>query len=420
MPDTEGSKSPLQQADQLHELAAALAGALTFGEVVAATVDLFARAFGGVGAVLARISDDGKWLELVDAHAMSDDDRREWQRFPLDAPVPLAYVARTGLPVFLEESADWDRHFPSIAQAAHAAGHQANIVVPLMVAGAPNGALGVAFDRPRTFDTAERALAITVARQCAVALERARLYEAERAARATAEHANRAKMSFLASMSHELRTPLNAIGGYADLLALGIYGPVDDAQRDVLGRIQRSQKHLLGLINDVLNFAKVDAGHVEVHVESVPVQREFEYVIDLVGPQALAKHLLTEHRVCDREILVQADAEKLRQILINLFANAIKFTNRGTIRSGCELDGDGFVRLYVSDTGCGIAPAHLARVFEPFVQLERELANPVEGAGLGLAISRELARLMGGEITVESELGVGSRFTVRLPLAVGV
>jgi signal transduction histidine kinase len=251
--------------------------------------------------------------------------------------------------------------------------------------------------------------------------ERARA-DAE-AARREAESANRAKSEFLTTMSHELRTPLNAIGGYAELLALGVRGPVTDAQRQDLERLRRANQHMTGLVEAVLNFARLDAGQVEYRLEAVrlgPVLADLEA---LVGPQLAAKRLAYDHDGCgpetpDRPHVVWADAEKVRQILLNLLSNAVKFTDAGgRVSLACTPDAAaGVIRVRVTDTGRGIAADQLDRVFEPFVQVDRERAQASQhGVGLGLAISRDLARGMNGDVTAESTPGIGSTFTLTLP-----
>jgi signal transduction histidine kinase len=234
-------------------------------------------------------------------------------------------------------------------------------------------------------------------------------------ARAAAEAANRAKSEFLAVMSHELRTPLNAIGGYAEIIDLGIHGPVTPEQRSDLERIQRSQRHLLGLINGVLNYARLEVGNVRYDVVDVPVDELLATCEALVAPQARAKRIRLVVPACPPTLTVRADYEKVQQIILNLLTNSIKFTDDGgLVEITCEEDGDS-VAINVIDTGCGIAPEKIAAIFDPFVQVDARLTRTHEGVGLGLAISRDLARGMGGDLTVKSVLGQGSTFTLRLP-----
>jgi PAS domain S-box-containing protein len=241
------------------------------------------------------------------------------------------------------------------------------------------------------------------------------LIESEEA-RAEAESANRVKSEFLAIMSHELRTPLNAIGGYADLIEMGIRGPVTAEQREDLHRIQMSQRHLLGLINEVLNYAKLETGTVEFDVTEVHMREVLAAAESLVAPQAKAKGLTLAVGDCPPNIIVHTDSEKLRQILVNLLSNAIKFTDKGgRIDMTCLADTK-CVYVRVTDTGIGIPTDKLDAIFDPFVQVRPELTRRHDGTGLGLAISRDLARGMGGDLTVVSALGRGSHFTLSLPL----
>lgn len=251
----------------------------------------------------------------------------------------------------------------------------------------------------------------------------ARTSEAERAQQA-AVIANAAKSEFLAAMSHELRTPLNAISGYADLLLMGVRGPIPDSQLEDLRRIKRSSQHLLSLINEILNLARIEAGHVDLHVSDVPVAATLEDVVALVAPQMRAKGLTCTLGACDPAMALRTDVEKLRQVLLNLLTNASKFTGRGgRVAVACDLVERGFdesvpsmVRIRVADTGRGIPEDKLNAIFEPFVQIDRRLTPESEqGIGLGLAISRDLARAMGGDLAVESVLGSGSTFALTLP-----
>jgi signal transduction histidine kinase len=233
-----------------------------------------------------------------------------------------------------------------------------------------------------------------------------------------AEEANRAKAQFLTTMSHELRTPLNAIDGYAELLEMGLRGPVTPAQAQDLSRIRRSQRHLLALVNDVLNFARLEAGRVEWQITEVSVDDTLHVVESLIRPQLEAKRITYTRDDCDDGLTVRADAEKLRQILVNLLGNAWKFTDAGgSVSISCDTD-DTDVRIRVRDTGRGIPAEKLPTIFDPFVQVDRHLGgDSQQGVGLGLAISRDLARGMNGNLDVTSTVGAGSEFVLSVPRA---
>jgi signal transduction histidine kinase len=238
-----------------------------------------------------------------------------------------------------------------------------------------------------------------------------------RKAWAAADAANRTKAEFLAVMSHELRTPLNSIGGYVDMLEMELRGPLNDAQRSDLSRIKRSQLHLLGIINDILNFTRLEATEVKFEIIDVPVRALITDLDDVVSSLAQAKSLEYECDSLAANVYARTDPDKLRQILINLLSNAVKFTpDGGRIRVSWTVNQQS-VSIHVEDTGPGIPRDKQEAVFEPFVQLERGLTRTTEGTGLGLAISRGLARGMGGDIVLESEVGAGSVSTVMVPLS---
>jgi PAS domain S-box-containing protein len=232
---------------------------------------------------------------------------------------------------------------------------------------------------------------------------------------AEATEANQAKSAFLAAMSHELRTPLNAIGGYAQLIEMGVRGPVTEEQRIDLLKIQRSKNHLDSLVSDVLNFAKLGSGKIEYRVRDVDVDKMFQSVIEMVTPQATEKHLQLHAPTGPCHLCVRADEDRMRQILLNLIANALKFTPAGGAIALRANGTDAEVAIEVSDTGIGIPADKLDGIFEPFVQAKSALRSSDQGVGLGLAISRQLARAMGGDVRVASTVGEGSTFTLTLP-----
>jgi len=235
--------------------------------------------------------------------------------------------------------------------------------------------------------------------------------------RTLAEEANRAKSAFLATMSHELRTPLNAIGGYVQLLELGIQGPITEQQADALARISRAQRHLVRLINDVLNLARIEAGRVEYNLAPCNLEEMAHAVLPMVEPQLQSRGIRYSVEIAP-ELTAYADREKVQQILLNLLSNATKFTPANgsvTVTGAAEGERGERVRLAVRDTGVGIPAERLAHVFEPFVQVDDSHARRAEGTGLGLAISRDLACGMGGDLSAESQVGVGSAFTLTLP-----
>ena len=229
--------------------------------------------------------------------------------------------------------------------------------------------------------------------------------------------ANVAKTEFLTAMSHELRTPLNAIGGYTELLTLGLGGPVTQEQMDYLDRIRRSQQHLIGVISDLLNFSRIEGGHLTYDIQPLALSDVINDVVPLIDPQAQAKaiSLTTDPGNSDNKAL--GDRAKVDQILLNLLSNAVKFTGaEGSVGVACTTS-ESTASIAVTDTGTGIPHDKLDAIFEPFVQLGRSLSSAHEGTGLGLAISRELARAMHGDLTVSSTRGSGSTFTLTLPRA---
>ncbi|MEP6991494.1 MAG: ATP-binding protein [bacterium] len=292
------------------------------------------------------------------------------------------------------------------------------LTVPLVIGGHLIGA--VTFVVPRgaaSFDARDVEIAETLAMHSAAAIERARMFGEALELRIRAESASVAKSAFLGMMSHELRTPLNAIGGYADLIALELHGPVTDAQHVDLARIKVNQRYLMGLINDLLNLTRVDSGHLVYDIVDVDVRELLVSAVELVEPLIAQKGLSFTGIECGDRVVVRADREKAIQVLVNLLSNAIKFTPPGgTLVVECITEAD-VLHLRVCDTGIGIPADKLEAIFEPFIQVKGASPLPEAGIGLGLAISRSLARDMQGDLTVESTLTEGARFSFTLPRA---
>lgn len=390
------------------------------------------------------------------------------ERYPSDpdATYGVAQVIRSGKPEMVSEiplssleSAARDEEHLAIIKSL---GLRSYLIVPLAAHGRVYGALSLVHaESGRCFSEADVPLMEELGRRAGLAVHNAGLYtdalaanrlleeqateleqqteeaqalaeeleqqtqelmsSAEELRRATEEAsaANQAKSAFLASMSHELRTPLNAIGGYVELLEMGLRGPLTDEQKSDLERIRVSQRHLLALINDLLNFARVEAGRIEYRIERVLLSEALADCETMLVPQMKSRGITYSVETCDRAVWVRADNDKVHQIVLNLLSNAAKFTPEGgRISTSCHrVEGEG--RIDITDTGIGIDRDAIESIFEPFVQINRTLNQPGSGAGLGLAISRTLARGMGGDIIVSSEPGVGSTFTLKLPLFEG-
>jgi signal transduction histidine kinase len=306
---------------------------------------------------------------------------------------------------------------PTNLRILHEIGFGALLVVPLVVRAQFRGAItfvSPAGDAP--FSQDEIALAVDLTARCAMALDNARLYREADALRVAAEEGSRAKSQFLGHMSHEIRTPLNAIGGFAELLEMGAQGPMTEEQHASLARIRRNQQHLLALLTEILNFVRVESGRMEYNIVNVPMESALGDVAEMLGGVIKEKGLILDGPRCEADAVARADPDRVRQILLNLVMNAVKYTPRGggTVTLSGTVASDSVI-AEVTDTGPGIPPEKLEAIFDPFVQLSTGLTERQGGVGLGLAISRDLARAMSGELTVQSTVSVGSRFTLTLP-----
>ena len=358
-------------------------------------------------------------LRLVHAIGVPAEVRAALAQLPLDAPVPLAQVAREGEAVFLNSRDEMGR-YPEWAAAMIRAGARAAAVVPVWANGELRGVLGLTWDTSREFTEDDRAFIITLGVMCAQAILRSHLRVAEHRARETAEHANRTKTHFLATISHELRTPINAVMGYTQLLVEEIYGPVSALQKGHLERVRASGRHLLELVEELLGYARIEAGEERVRPERVLLADVVEQSLVLVRPLAEAKELVIRVEGYAAPLELFTDVRKLRQILVNLLANAIKYTDSGDIVLLLHIGGDASdLRVYfeITDTGRGIAIEDREHIFDAFWQVDHTMTYGVGSTGLGLSVARQLARLLGGDVLLSrSKVARGSTFVASLPV----
>ena len=297
------------------------------------------------------------------------------------------------------------------------AGFRALLVVPLLAADRIVGALVVRRKEPGEFPKSTVDLLQTFAAQSVLAIQNARLFaEIEEKSRQLAE-ASEHKSQFLASMSHELRTPLNAIIGLTEMMVTNAARFGTDKALEPLRRVNAAGTHLLGLINEVLDLSKIEAGKLELNPEPVNLPRLIDEVIGTAGQLAEKNKNRLVVEAQDEPGPLNADSMRLKQILLNLLSNACKFTKEGEValRVRKVADGRDWIELAVADTGIGLTAEQQAKLFQEFTQADSLTARRYGGTGLGLALSRKLARMMGGDVTVASEPGKGSVFTVRLP-----
>jgi PAS domain S-box-containing protein len=358
---------------------------------------------------------DGSIRQVIVAHV--DEAKVKWakdlnKRYPpdYDGPAGVGLVIRTGRPEIYPDISD-EMLVASARDEQHLAlmrelQIKSALIVPMIARGRILGALTLIAQKTRRYGDADLALAMEIATRAAIAIDNAQLYRSALAA-------SQAKSAFLATMSHELRTPLNAIIGYEALLEEGITGPLNESQLAQLTRIKASADHLLQLIDEILTFSRLEAEKEVVQRDDAELRSTVEQAINMVRPMAAAKGLSVRADVVDARVFT--DAGKVRQILVNLLTNAVKFTDKGEITVRARVTGDK-AEISIADTGIGIAAENLDRIFEPFLQVEQSSTRRAGGTGLGLSVSRSLARLLGGDVSVESKLGEGSTFTLTIPV----
>ncbi|HYM02232.1 MAG TPA: ATP-binding protein, partial [Stellaceae bacterium] len=295
------------------------------------------------------------------------------------------------------------------------AGYRALLVVPLLSPDGIVGALVVRRREPGEFAASSIDLLRTFAAQSVVAIQNARLFREIEEKSRQLEIASRHKSQFLANMSHELRTPLNAVLGYSEMLLDGLYGTLPDKAMGVLERVQANGKHLLGLINDVLDLSKIEAGQLTLSLEDYSMPALVKQVIAATESLARAKGLALDAAIANGLPIGRGDERRLTQVLLNLVGNAIKFTDTGSVNISAEA-ADGQFKVAVHDTGLGIAEADQARIFEEFQQVDNTSTRKKGGTGLGLAIAKRIIEMHGGTLTVESAPGSGSTFRMILPV----
>ena len=420
----ESLREEARLVETLQRIGSALTAVLDQERIVQTVTDEATRLTGAqFGAFFYNVPNEKG--EAYTLYAISGVPREAFSRFPMPRNTHIFEPTFRGTGIVRSDDVTKDPRYGKMApHHGMPPGHlpvRSYLAVPVISHGGEVlGGLFFGHEHTGVFSGRHERLVQGIAGWAAVAMDNARLYAAQERARAEAEeaqrraeHANRAKSDFLAAMSHDLRTPLNAIGGYLQLITEGIYGPVTEQQVEAMARIARAQQHLLSLINDVLNFARIEAGRLQLQLEPLALAALLGEVRGLIEPQVTARGLRFELEPPPAGVTLFADRERTLQVLLNLLGNAMKFTERGHVLLRAQVEGDG-VAIAVEDTGRGIPADKLEAIFDPFVQAARSSAER-EGVGLGLAISRELARAMGGDITVRSTPGAGSTFTLQLP-----
>ena len=419
----ESQREDARVVEALHRIGRSLASELDQTRIVQEVTDAATALTGAqFGAFFYNVI--GEQGESYTLYTISGVPREAFSRFPAPRNTPIFEPTFHGAGVVRSDDITRDPRYGQMGPYhGMPEGHlpvTSYLAVPVISrTGEVLGGLFFGHERPGVFSDRHERLAVGIASWAALALDNARLYEAEQRARAEAERANRAKSEFLATMSHELRTPLNAMIGYTDLLLAGIPDRIAPGAETKVQRIGLSARHLLSLIEEILTFSRLEAGEERVEVAEVEVGTMVDEVQALTEPLALAKGIGFECRAPAERLVLRTDERKVRQILLNLLGNAIKFTEEGGVTLEVEEVGGEFL-FRVADTGPGIAPEHLDRIFTPFWQVEGGSTRRAGGTGLGLTVTRRLARLLGGEVTVSSEPGVGSTFTVQLPASAPV
>ncbi|AFZ22930.1 PAS domain S-box [Cylindrospermum stagnale PCC 7417] len=400
---------------RLQKITAALSEALTSQQVADVVVNQGIRALGATAGSVVLLAEEGATIKVVQAIGYPQLLLDTWKSFPITASVPIAETLRTGQPIFVESVDAFIAKYPHLANALATTGNCAFACIPLIVEGKTIGGLALSFNTAQAFAQEDRGFMLTLGQQCALAIARAQLYEAEKAARAEAETANRIKDEFLAVLSHELRTPLNPILGWAKLLRTRKH---DEATVDrALETIERNAKLQTQLIEDLLDVSRILQGKLSLNIRAVDLRVTIIAALETVRLAAEAKSIQVKTLLSNQIIQVMGDGDRLQQVIWNLVSNAVKFTPTGG-QVEIRLETVGLdAQIQVIDTGFGITPEFLPHVFEYFRQADAKTTRVFGGLGLGLAIVRHLVELHGGTVQVESPgKDQGATFTCKLPL----
>ncbi|WP_340643545.1 hybrid sensor histidine kinase/response regulator [Phormidium pseudopriestleyi] len=401
---------------RLQAVTAALSEALTPAEVAEVVVNQGIAALDAKAGSLVILADQDKTLKIVGAIGYPQEIVDQWQNIPIDAPVPLSECVRTGEPIFQENLTDLSVRYPILSKLQGKTNNQALAAIPLILQGQSIGAMGLSFAEAREFSPEERAFMVALGQQCAQAIARAQLYEAEQNARAEAEEANRVRDEFIAVLSHELRSPLNPILGWAKLLQMRKFAEAKTLE--ALKIIERNAKLQSRLIDDLLDISRILRGKLTLEMFPVQLGKIIESAVETVRLVAEAKQICIEKFLPMESVEVLGDPNRLQQVVWNLLSNAVKFTPEGgQVSIRLESTTGNLAQITVYDTGRGIAEEFLPYVFEYFRQADSKTTRSFGGLGLGLAIVHNLVKLHGGSVQAESDgEGQGTRFTVTLPL----
>jgi len=335
---------------------------------------------------------------------------------PVDRGSAVGACVLDGQMLHLPDLEQAVEQYPRIRQLGLKLGYHSGIYAPLLREGRAIGAISVVRREAGAFTEKEVALLKTFADQAVIAIENVRLFNEIQEKSLQLEIANRHKSEFLANMSHELRTPLNAIIGFSEVLQERMFGDMNDKQTEYINDIHGSGKHLLSLINDILDLSKVEAGRMELELATFDVPSAIDNALTLIKERAGRHNIELQAKVEPEITAITGDERKVKQILLNLLSNAVKFTPEGGRIIVAARPADDMVEVSVTDTGIGIAPEDCEAVFEEFRQVGTDYTKKAEGTGLGLALTKKFVELHGGKIWVTSEVGKGSTFAFTLPV----